>query len=109
MIQLKGMVTDSVGMIQDLIDLIKGVEAFLGEMIAIITKFLKFFSEGLPAAGVYSLYIPSQNEGNKGIQSGLTGASGLPDLSYSMGVLFVGVETGGTNPITILANALGLT
>ena len=108
-IQLKGMVTDSVGMIQDLIDLIKGVEAFLGEMIAIIDKFLKFFSEGLPAAGVYSLYIPNQNEGNKGIQSGLTGASGLPDLSYSMGVLFVGVETGGTNPITILANALGLT
>jgi hypothetical protein len=108
-IQLKGMVTDSVGMIQDLIDLIKGVEAFLGEMIAIITKFLKFFSEGLPAAGVYSLYIPNQNEGNKGIQSGLTGASGLPELSYSMGVLFVGVETGGTNPITILANALGLT
>ena len=108
-LQLKGMVTDSVGMIQDLIDLIKGVEAFLNEMIAIITKFLKFFSEGLPAAGVYSLYIPNQNEGNKGIQSGLTGASGLPDLSYSMGVLFVGVETGGTNPITILANALGLT
>ena len=108
-IQLKGMVTDSVGMIQDLIDLIKGIEAFLGQMIAIIDKFLKFFSEGLPAAGVYSLYIPNQNNGNSGIQSELTAASGLPTLSYSMGVLFVGVETGGTNPITILANALGLT
>ena len=78
-------------------------------MVAIITKFLKFFSEGLPAAGVYSLYIPNQNEGNEGIKSELGSASGLPDLGYSMGVLFVGVETAGINPISILATALGLT
>ena len=113
--QLKGMIADSTIFIQDMIDMIKGIEAFLNELIDIILEFLAFFQITLPSTGVYALYIENQNEGNDGLKSTLKGATGVPDLSYSAGILFVGTEAegliaggGSKNPIDLLALVLGL-
>jgi hypothetical protein len=113
--QLKGMISDSAAFIQDMIDMIKQIQAFLEYMIKIIDEFLKFFQITLPAAGVYALYIPNQNGGTEGIKAELKAAGGIPDLGYSMGILFVGTEAdkliaggGSKNPIDLLALVLGL-
>jgi hypothetical protein len=113
--QLKGMIADSAVFIQDMIDMIKGIEAFLEELIAIILDFLAFFQITLPSTGVYALYIPNQPNGNDGLKSTLSGATGVPDLAYSAGILFVGTEAealiaggGSKNPIDLLALVLGL-
>jgi len=114
-LQLKGMISDSSAFIQDMIDMIKQVEAFLEYMIKLIDEFLKFFQITLPSQGVYALYIPNQSEGNEGIQSELKNATGIPDLGYAAGLLFVGTEGdkliaggGSKNPIDLLALVLGL-
>ena len=104
--QLQGMISDSAAFIQDMIDMIKGIEKFLEDLVKTIEDFLKFFSVTLPSAGVYALHIPDQSGGNDGIKSGIAGASGLPDLAYAAGILFVGTEIGGTNPIDLLATFL---
>ncbi len=98
-LQLKGMISDSAGFIQDMIDMIKQVEAFLQYLIA----------------GVYALYIPNQSGGNDGIKAELEAAKGIPDLGYAAGLLFVGTEGdkliaggGSKNPIDLLALVLGL-
>ena len=113
--QLKGMIADSAVFIQDMIDMIKGIEAFLEELIKIILDFLKFFQVTLPSTGVYALYIPNQPDGNDGLKSTLSGATGVPDLAYAAGILFVGTEAealiaggGSKNPIDLLALVLGL-
>ena len=107
--QLKGMIADSAIFIQDMIDMIKGIEAFLDELIKIILEFLEFFQITLPSTGVYALYIPNQPDGNDGLKSILKGATGVPDLAYSAGILFVATEGGGSkNPIDLLALVLGL-
>ena len=104
--QLQGMISDSAAFIQDMIDMIKGIEKFLEDLVKTIEDFLKFFSVTLPEAGVYALRIPNQSGGNDGIKTGITGASGLPDMAYAAGILFVGTEIGGTNPIDLLATFL---
>ena len=106
--QLKGMISDSAAFIQDIIDMIKGIEKFLEDMVKIITDFLEFFSITLPSTGVYALNIPSQGGGNDGLKSAISGASGLPELGYAAGILFVGTEVGGVNPISLLATLLQL-
>jgi len=114
-LQLKGMISDSNAFIQDMIDMIKQVEEFLEYMIKLIDEFLKFFQITLPSQGVYALYIPNQNGGNKGIQDELSSATGIPPLGYAAGLLFVGTEGdkliaggGSKNPIDLLALVLGL-
>ena len=104
--QLQGMISDSAAFIQDMIDMIKGIEKFLEDLVKTIEEFLKFFSVTLPSTGVYALSIPNQSGGNDGIKSGIAGASGLPDLAYAAGILFVGTEIGGINPIDLLATFL---
>ena len=113
--QLKGMISDSAIFIQDMIDMIKGIQAFLQELIDIILEFLAFFQITLPSTGVYALYIPNQKDGNDGLKSILSGATGVPELAYSSGLLFVGTEAealiaggGSKNPIDLLALVLGL-
>ena len=114
-LQLKGMISDSATFVQDMIDMIKQVEAFLEYMIKLIDEFLKFFQITLPSQGVYALYIPNQPDGNDGIKTQLSGATGIPDLGYAAGLLFVGTEGdkliaggGSKNPIDLLALVLGL-
>ena len=114
-LQLKGMISDSGAFIQDMIDMIKQVEAFLEYLITLIDEFLKFFQIALPSTGVYALYIPNQNGGNEGIKTQLKAAKGIPDLGYAAGLLFVGTEAdkliaggGSKNPIDLLALVLGL-
>ena len=104
--QLQGMISDSAAFIQDMIDTIKSVEKFLEDLVKIIEEFLEFFSITLPATGVYALRIPDQSGGNEGLKSAISGAGGLPEMSYAAGVLFVGTEIGGTNPIDLLAEFL---
>jgi len=113
--QLKGMIADSAVFIQDMIDMIKGIEAFLDELIKIILEFLAFFQITLPSTGVYALYIQNQPDGNDGLKNTLKNATGVPDLAYSSGLLFVGTEAealiaggGSKNPIDLLALVLGL-
>jgi len=114
-LQLKGMISDSGAFIQDMIDMIKQVEAFLEYLIKLIDEFLKFFQITLPSTGVYALYIPNQDGGNEGIKTQLKAAKGIPDLGYAAGLLFVGTEAdkliaggGSKNPIDLLALVLGL-
>jgi len=57
---------------------------------------------------VYALRIPTQDGGNDGLKSAISGASGLPELGYAAGILFVGTEVGGINPIDLLATVLQL-
>ena len=109
------MISDSASFVQDMIDMIKQVEAFLEYMIKIIDEFLKFFQITLPSQGVYALYIPNQPDGNEGIKTQLSSATGIPDLGYAAGLLFVGTEGdkliaggGSKNPIDLLALVLGL-
>ena len=104
--QLQGMISDSAAFIQDMIDTIKSVEKFLEDLVKTIEEFLEFFSITLPSTGVYALRIQEQNKGNDGIKQAISGASGLPDMAYAAGVLFVGTEVGGTNPIDLLAQFL---
>jgi len=113
--QLKGMIADSAVFIQDLIDMIKGIEKFLQYLIDLITEFLEFFQITLPSTGVYALYIQTQPDGNEGIKKQLASATGVPDLAYAAGILFVGVEMekliaagSSRNPIDLLALVLGL-
>jgi hypothetical protein len=107
--QLKGMISDSVSFIQDLIDMIKSIEAFLDELIKIITDFLAFFEKQLPSTGCYALYIENAQGGTDQIKSQIISAkTSLPDLAYAAGVMFVGLEVGGINPIELLATVLGL-
>ena len=100
------MITDSAAFIQDMIDTIKSVEKFLEDLVKIIEEFLEFFQITLPSTGVYALHIPDQNKGNEGIKSAIKSAGGLPDMAYAAGVLFVGTEISGTNPIELLAEVL---
>ena len=78
------------------------------ELIDIIDDFLKFFQITLPSQGVYALYIPNQPDGNEGIKTQLSNATGIPDLGYAAGILFVGTEVGGVNPISLLSTILQL-
>ena len=64
---------------------------------------------------MYALYIQNQPDGNEGIKNALSTATGIPDLGYAAGVLFVGVEQeklvaagSSRNPIDLLALVLGL-
>ena len=104
--QLQGMITDSAAFIQDMIDTIKSVEKFLEDLVKIIEEFLEFFQITLPSTGVYALHIPDQNKGNEGIKSAIKSAGGLPDMAYAAGVVFVGSEISGSNPIELLAEVL---
>jgi hypothetical protein len=90
--QLKGMISDSAAFIQDIIDMIKDIEKFLEDMVKLIEEFLEFFSIALPSTGVYALNVRSEGGGNAGLASAISGASGLPDLAYAAGILFVGTD-----------------
>ena len=114
-LQLKGMISDSTAFIQDMIDMIAQIQEFLQHIIDIIDEFLGFFKIVLPPEGVYALYIPNQPGGNEGIKTELANATGIPDLGYAAGLLFVGTEAdkliaggGSKNPIDLLALVLGL-
>ena len=114
-LQLKGMISDSAGFIQDMIDMLAQVQEFLEHLIDLIDEFLKFFQITLPSEGVYALYIPNQLGGNEGLKNELRSASGIPDLSYAAGILFVSIEAdkliaggGSKNPVDLLALVLGL-
>ena len=114
-LQLKGMISDSAAFIQDMIDMIKGIEKFLDDLISAIEEFLAFFQITLPSTGVYALYLPNQSGGNEGIKSQLANAGGIPELGYAAGILFVATEGdvliaggGSKNPIDLLALVLGL-
>jgi hypothetical protein len=104
--QLKGMISDSVAFIQDMIDMIAGIEKFLADLVKTIETFLEFFSITLPSTGVYALRIPTQDGGNDGLKSAISGASGLPELGYAAGILFVGTDVKGS--IDLLATILQL-
>ena len=106
--QIQEMISDSVAFIQDMIDMIKGVEKWLEDLVKTIEEFLKFFSISLPSTGVYALYIPDQAEGNEGLKQQIKGSEGLPDLGYAAGILFVGTKLAGTQPIDLLAELLQL-
>ena len=113
--QLKGVITDSSSLIQDMIDMIAEIEEFLQYLIDIIDKFLGFFRITLPSEGVFALYIPNQSGGNEGLKKELSSAGGIPEMSYASGILFVGTEGdkliaggGSKNPIDLLALVLGL-
>ena len=90
--QLKGMISDSAAFIQDIIDMIKDIEKFLADMVKLIEEFLEFFSISLPSAGVYALNVRSEGGGNDGLKLAISGATGLPDLAYAAGILFVGTD-----------------
>ena len=113
--QLKGVITDSGSLIQDMIDMIAEIEEFLQYLIDIIDKFLGFFRITLPSEGVFALYIPNQSGGNEALKKELKSAKGIPEMSYASGILFVGTEAdkliaggGSKNPIDLLALVLGL-
>ena len=113
--QLKGVISDSSQLIQDMIDMIAEIEEFLQYLIDIIDKFLGFFRITLPSEGVFALYIPNQNGGNEGLKNELKSAGGIPEMNYASGILFVGTEGdkliaggGSKNPIDLLALVLGL-
>ena len=95
--------------------MIAGIEAYLQSLIDLIDKFLDFFKITLPSEGVYALYLPNQMDGNEGLKNQIKSATGIPDLNYASGLLFVGVEGlapiaggGSKNPIDLLALVLGL-
>ena len=90
--QLKGMISDSAAFIQDIIDMIKDIEKFLADMVKLIEEFLEFFSITLPSTGVYALNVRSEGGGNAGLATAISGASGLPELGYAAGILFVGTD-----------------
>ena len=75
---------------------------------ATIEGFLEFFEVTLPSTGIFALRIPTQSGGNEGLKSLISGSSGLPDLAYAAGILFVGTEISGKNPISLLATLLQL-
>ena len=113
--QLKGVISDSSQLIQDMIDMIAEIEEFLQYLIDIIDKFLGFFRITLPSEGVFALYIPNQSGGNEALKKELKSAKGIPEMSYASGILFVGTEAdkliaggGSKNPIDLLALVLGL-
>ena len=113
--QVKGYITGASEFIQEMIDMILEIEAYLQHLIDLIDKFLEFFKITLPSEGVYALYLPNQMDGNEGLKKELKSATGVPDLNYCSGVLFVGVEGlapiaggGSKNPIDLLALILGL-
>jgi hypothetical protein len=90
--QLKGMISDSAAFIQDIIDMIKDIEKFLEDMVKLIEEFLEFFSITLPSTGVYALNVRSEGGGNDGLAAAIRSATGLPDLAYAAGILFVGTD-----------------
>lgn len=106
--QIQEMISDSVAFIDDMIEMIKGVEKFLEDLVKTIEEFLEFFSISLPSTGVYALHIPDQAGGNDGLKQAIKQAEGLPDLGYAAGVLFVGTKLAGTQPIDLLAEILQL-
>ena len=112
---IKGYISTSSEFVQEMIDMIAGIEAYLQSLIDLIDKFLDFFKITLPSEGVYALYLPNQMDGNEGLKNQIKSATGIPDLSYASGLLFVGVEGitpiaggGSKNPIDLLALVLGL-
>ena len=112
---IKGYISGSATFVQEMIDMIADIEAYLQHLVDLIDKFLEFFKITLPSEGVYALYLANQTDGNEGLKNQLKNATGIPDLSYASGVLFVGVEGiipiaggGSKNPIDLLALILGL-
>lgn len=104
---IKGYSATAGAFIQDIIDVLEELIKDLENMISTIEKFLKFFEVDLSNAGIYALHIESQQEGNAGLASAIQGAHGLPDnLGYAAGILFVGVDIGGINPINTIAPIL---
>jgi len=85
-------------------DIIKELKKF----VAIIQKILKLFTDGLPAAGVYSLLIPSTSGGNNAIIKALKSAAGRPpnSLDFSMGLMFVG-GAAAIDPLLLLLGSGG--
>ena len=76
-------------------------------MISTIEKFLKFFEVDLSNAGIYALHIKNNREGNQGLANAIQFSGGLPGgLGYAAGILFVGVDIGGVNPINTIAPIL---
>ena len=113
--QIKGYISGSATFVQEMIDMIADIEAYLQHLVDLIDKFLEFFKITLPSEGVYALYLANQTDGNEGLKTQLKNATGIPDLSYASGILFVGVEGlipiaggGSKNPIDLLALILGL-
>ena len=113
--QIKGMIIDSTGFIQEMINMLAQIEDFLEHLIKLIDKFLEFFRITLPSSGVFALYIPNQNGGNEGLKKEIKNATGIPDMGYASGILFIGTEGdkliaggGSKNPIDLLALVLGL-
>ena len=113
--QIKGYISGSATFVQEMIDMIADIEAYLQHLVDLIDKFLEFFKITLPSEGVYALYLANQTDGNEGLKDQLKNATGIPDLSYASGILFVGVEGlipiaggGSKNPIDLLALILGL-
>ena len=107
---LKGFAEDASAFLQTLIDAIDDIIEYLEDLAAKLIAFLEFFTKGLPSAGVYLLPITTTG-GNKKIQEALTtsGDAPGPQLTYSAGVLLMGVEVGGVDPlVTFFNKVLGL-
>ena len=73
--------------------MIADIDAYLQHLVDLIDKFLDFFKITLPSEGVYALYLPNQMDGNEGLKNQIKSATGIPDLSYASGLLFVGVDS----------------
>ena len=104
---IKGYTATAGGFIQDIIDVLEELIKDLEAMISTIEKFLKFFEVDLSNAGIYALHIKNNREGNQGLANAIQFSGGLPGgLGYAAGILFVGVDIGGVNPINTIAPIL---
>jgi len=104
---IKGYSATAGKFIQDIIDVLEELIKDLENMIATIEKFLKFFEVDLSNAGIYALHIKNNREGNHGLANAIQFSGGLPGgLGYAAGILFVGVDIAGINPINTIAPIL---
>ena len=89
---LRGIAKETSKSLTDLIDFMDIQIANLDELNSQIQSVLSFFTIGLPAAGIYWLFLPQEEGGTDGMISRLESAEGRPpdDLEFSAGLFFLG-------------------
>ena len=89
---LRGIAKDTSKGLTELIDFMDIQIENLDELNSQIQYVLSFFTIGLPAAGIYWLFLPQEEGGTDGMISRLESAEGRPpdDLEFSAGLFFLG-------------------
>ena len=89
---LRDIAKDTSGQLDRLIEFMDIQIANLDELNSQIQYVLSFFTIGLPAAGIYWLFLPQEEGGTDGMISRLESAEGRPpdDLEFSAGLFFLG-------------------